>query len=120
MSKNYFIKTLLLFIFVALISLPVYVLAGGAGWGEAKIENPLAADDFTTLINSIIDWLLIIGSSVAVIMIIYAGFLWMTSGGDETKVTQARQTLTWTLVGLGVLIIGKGFVSILENLLGVS
>jgi len=121
MSKNYFIKISLLFAFIFVIGLPVCVLAQGAGGlTGGSIDNPLAASDFTTLVNSIIDWLIIIGSSVAVIMIIYAGFLWMTSGGNEEKVTKARQTLTWALVGLGILMIGKGFVLILKNLLGVS
>jgi len=121
MLKSNFRKTFLLFVFIVIISLPVCVLAQGAGgWTGNEIPDPLGGRDFTDITNSIIDWLLIIGVPIAVIMIIYAGFLWMTSAGSEDKVTKARKTLTWALIGLGVLIIGKGFVSILKELLGVT
>lgn len=129
MLKNNFIK-IFLFIIIGM-SIPFVVMAKPLPQSSVnqplpqtsvstKIEDPLGGKDFTDITKDIISWLVNIGISLAVIMIMYAGFLWMTSGGDETKVTKARQTLIWSLVGLGVLIIGRGFVSILQELLGVS
>ena len=70
------------------------------------------------MIANIIGWISNIGKAVAVIMIIYAGLLFMISGGNEEKITKAKKTLIWSLIGLGVLIIGDGFVNIVKNLLG--
>lgn len=32
--------------------------------------------------------------------LLYAGFLWMTAGGDEKKVTEAKQTIQRAIIGL--------------------
>jgi len=85
---------------------------------STSIDNPLNANDFTTLLKDIIKWVVRIGELVAVVMIIYSGLLFMTSGGIEEKVTKARKSLTWSLIGLAVLLIGEGWIYILKDLLG--
>jgi hypothetical protein len=37
---------------------------------------------------------------IAVIMIVYGGFRYITSGGDATKVTSARNTILYAIIGL--------------------
>jgi len=85
---------------------------------EGSISNPLNADSFSELIQGIINWVIIIGQSIAVIMIIWSGFLFMTSEGDPEKISKAKKSLTWALVGLLVLLIGDGFIGIVKDLLG--
>ncbi|MDD3480924.1 MAG: pilin [Patescibacteria group bacterium] len=36
---------------------------------------------------------------IVVLFIIYAGFLYMTAGGDPEKLTKAKKTLLWAIVG---------------------
>jgi len=83
------------------------------------IPNPLgsAGRDIPTLIDTIATWLLGIGSTIAVIIVIWAAFLFMTSGGNQQKVTQARQTLWYAIIGLTVLLLAKGVTSLIQNFL---
>ncbi|HET7640351.1 MAG TPA: pilin [Ktedonobacteraceae bacterium] len=39
---------------------------------------------------------------IAVIMLIFAGYRYITSGGDSSKVTSAKNTLVYALIGLVV------------------
>ncbi len=122
MNKNNFKKISLVIMLISLC-LPVFVLAtngtGAGGW-SGTLQNPLNAKDFTTLVKNIIGWLIRVGEAVAVLMIIYAGFLYMFSAGRDEEITKAKKTLTYALVGLLILVIGEGFVYMLKELLGVK
>lgn len=53
-----------------------------------------------------------LGSIVVVLMIVYVGFLFVVARGNETKITEARKALLWTVIGalilLGAVAIAKG------------
>lgn len=49
------------------------------------------------------------------ILIIIGGVLWMTSGGNEEKVTKARKLLVSSVIGLGVILISLSVVSFILN-----
>ncbi len=84
-----------------------------------EIPNPLGSGVSTIpqLIDKIATWLLGIGLTIAVIIVIWAAFLFMTSGGNQQKVTTARQTLWYAIIGLTVLLLAKGVTSIIQNFL---
>jgi len=52
------------------------------------------------IIGWIITLLLIAAVIIATAFVVYGGFLWMTSGGDKTKVEAARKTIVFSVVGL--------------------
>ena len=54
----------------------------------------------TTTIGNIIRSLLGLAGSLTIIMMTYAGILWMTAGGKEKRVTQAKNIIVWTVIGL--------------------
>jgi hypothetical protein len=37
---------------------------------------------------------------IFLILVLYAGFLWMTAGGNDTKVEQAKKILSQAIIGL--------------------
>ena len=82
-----------------------------------EIPNPLGAGTIPELIDKIATWLLGIGLTIAVIIVIWAAFLFMTSGGNQVKVTTARQTLWYAIIGITVLLLAKGVTSIIQNFL---
>ena len=49
---------------------------------------------------TIVRWLLTFVGLIAVVMIMWAGFLWMTSGGNEEKVQKAKRTLINSVIGV--------------------
>lgn len=58
-----------------------------------------------SLAGKIINTLLAFLGVFFLILTIYAGFLWMTAGGDEKKTTKARQILTNAVIGLLIIVI---------------
>ena len=42
---------------------------------------------------------------IFLVLMIYAGFLWMTAGGNETQVTKARSIITNSLIGTLIVIV---------------
>ncbi|MDD5567112.1 MAG: hypothetical protein PHH01_02860 [Patescibacteria group bacterium] len=50
-------------------------------------------------------------SFVAVILIIYAGYTWMTAAGSEEKVSQAKKIITGVVIGIGVIILAWAIVT---------
>lgn len=85
---------------------------------EFKIENPLAVKTVKELLEAIAKALFNLVLIVAPIVIIYAGVLFLKSRGEPAEVTKARKALTYALLGLAVVFIGKGFVALIEDILG--
>ncbi len=83
------------------------------------IPNPLGSGgkDIPTLIGTIATWLLGIGTTIATIIVLWSAFLFMTSGGSSARVTQARQTLLYAVIGLAVLILADGVALLIQNFL---
>jgi hypothetical protein len=72
---------------------------------QAKNSNPEGR--LNGLITSIINILSVIVGIVAVIMIIVGGFKFITSGGDSGKITSARQTVIYALIGLVIVALAQ-------------
>jgi hypothetical protein len=73
----------------------------GIEYGSA---TGLGGGDIRTIVGRIIQVFLGILGVVALVLIIYAGFLWMTAGGDEEKVTQAKKIMTQAVIGLAIIL----------------
>lgn len=56
------------------------------------------------LIGQIINIILGFLGIVLLLLILYAGFLWMTAGGDEGKVKTARQIIANSIIGLIIIV----------------
>ena len=57
------------------------------------------------LISAIINKILLpIGGLVAAVMIIYAGFLYVTAGGNETQIKKAHDALLYAVIGAAILL----------------
>lgn len=76
-------------------------------------RNPIQFCSFPEVFAAIVRFLKTFGGPVAIIMFLYGGFLYLTSGGSQEKVKMAHRTMTWSAVGLGVIYIGSAFVSII-------
>ncbi len=57
---------------------------------------------------------------VSAILIVYAGYLYMTSAGNQQKIETAQKTLIWALVGIGVILIASAITKVIENVLEVD
>ena len=93
------------------------VSPGGTGSQSFEIPNPIGVDNFQDLVNIIGRWIFNLAIPIAVIIIIYAGVLMLTSGGEPKRFQQGTQALKYAVIGLAVVLIGKGFVSLIKSIL---
>jgi type IV secretory pathway VirB2 component (pilin) len=78
----------------------------GSDSGSGKttnLENPLGEiNSPQKLIGQIINTLLGVVGSLALIMFIFGGITWMTAAGSQDKVKKGRDILVWATLGLVV------------------
>lgn len=70
--------------------------------GVNEIDDGTDANDLTNLIKNVVNVLLFIVGVAAVIMIIIGGLRYVTSSGDQSQVTAAKNTILYSVVGLVV------------------
>ena len=69
-----------------------------------KLDNPLTGvENPQQLIGKVIIAALGIVGSIALLMFIYGGFVWMTAAGNQEMVTRGRNILMWAAIGLIVI-----------------
>lgn len=67
--------------------------------------NPLGNQSLIGFFESILDVIMIFAVPIIVFFIIYAGFLYVTAQGNESKVSTAHMALLYAVIG-GVIILG--------------
>jgi len=85
-----------------------------------QICNPLNVDTFEELLDAVIGFIFWVGMALAPLMLIIAGFMFVTSGGSPEKVNNAKRLAVYTLIGLAVVIAAKGLIAVLKSILGVK
>lgn len=85
--------------------------------GGAGIPNPLnGIDSLYDLVQSIITNIVVpIGSIVIVLMIIFAGFQFVTAQGNETKIGDAKKTFFFAVIGAAILLGSWAIAQIIKN-----
>jgi len=68
------------------------ITAEAAGFAEPK--------DLAEIVGAIIGTFLSFLGVIFLCLIIYGGFIWMTSGGNETKVLKAKKIIQQAVIGL--------------------
>ena len=83
------------------------VTSTGKADGIAKDANLTDGTLVTTVINFLL-WLVVI---ISVIMLIIGGIKYATSAGDSNKVTSAKNTIVYAILGLVVAIFAWAIIS---------
>jgi len=103
--------------------------AEAAGWWEkvndgglkdvapayGQTGTPSASYDIRVMIARIIRIVLELLGLISLVIIIYAGFRWMTAGGDEEKVTASKKQLTNGLIGLVIILVAYSIATFVLN-----
>lgn len=81
--------------------------------------SPIGAVSPTQLIGKAIKTVLGILGAVALLIFVYGGFVWMTSGGSPEKIKTARMTLVWAVLGMAVIFLSYAAVDFVLKAFGV-
>lgn len=101
------VKNIIILIILFLVVPLIAFSAGEAGSDPVSLTNPLTGDqasiEIPVLIGRIIEAVLGIVGSLALVMFIYGGFMWMTSAGNSEQVQKGKNILIWATLGLAVI-----------------
>lgn len=76
-------------------------------------------DDIGKVLLAIFEIVLYVGGVVAVMFVVYGGFLYLTSTGEPDKAKNARTTIINALVGLAITVLATAIVNLVgRNLAG--
>lgn len=112
------------FNFVKLSGILFLIFCGAILWLNASayefiIDNPLnsGANTVGELLKIIVSWIFRLAIPIAVAVIVYSGILFLTSKGNPAQVTKARQMLQYAVIGLAIILVGSGFISLIRSIL---
>ncbi|OGY52804.1 MAG: hypothetical protein A3B15_01505 [Candidatus Buchananbacteria bacterium RIFCSPLOWO2_01_FULL_45_31] len=86
----------------ALTAIPALALDTGLSYGT---YTGLGTRDLREGVMMIVQYLLGFLGIIAIIVILYGGFVWLTSAGSEEKVGQAKKIITAGIIGLIIIFI---------------
>jgi heme/copper-type cytochrome/quinol oxidase subunit 2 len=89
---------------------------------SVTLSNPLKAKNLQEFLGQILEFVIRIGTVVVVLMIVYVGFKFVTAQGNDSKISEAKEMLLWTVVGalilLGAQVIASGISATVNALKG--
>jgi hypothetical protein len=85
-----------------LILMPLSVFAAYGGTYDFVVGNGVTT--IPQFIHAVLSIVIRIGIPVASIFLIWAGFMFLTAQGNESKLTAAKKAFVWSCIGFGVLI----------------
>lgn len=84
--------------------------------GTTNLVNPLGAIETPqALIGKIINAVMGLIGSIALLMFIYGGFTWLTSAGNTEKVKKGKDILVWAAIGLVFIFSSYALVNFIIN-----
>ena len=114
-------KYLLVGAMAASLLLPVMVSAlpdMSQGLGQFQGETQLTNADFTVVLGRIVKIVIGFLGLIAVVIILIGGFQWMTSAGDEDKISGARKLMTAGVIGLFIVVIAYAIALFVMKIIG--
>lgn len=95
----------------------LFVLALAAPFISAQtpLDSPRTDINPVAVLNNVADLLINIATPIAIIMVVVAGFYFMTAQGEPGKIELAKKMLLWTLIGMAVVLMAKGVVTFLKS-----
>ena len=69
----------------------------GSDGGYAPISE---TNDLTIIIGTIVNSVFSLLGIIFIVLMLYAGYNWMTAAGDETKLTRAKDIIRRAIIGL--------------------
>lgn len=112
--KKYFIFLIIISFCLTVISTyaqaappitPTAPLSPKTNTKSVELPNPLGKNNPKpeVIIGNVIKQVLGIVGSLALVMFIYGGIVWMTSAGSSEKVEKGKNIIVWAVIGLVVI-----------------
>lgn len=90
----------------------------GATPSEFGLPNFLGVDDPSIVIGRIIKFIMGFVGTIALVIFIYGGVLWLISAGRDEYVTKGKNAMVWSTIGLVIVFSGYILVKFVFSLFG--
>jgi len=89
---------------------------------SAQSTEPPAPVTTPGQLLNVLNWLLgfvwVAMGMLVVLMLLYAGFQFVTAAGDTDKIDKAKTMVKYSLVGIVVMVLAGGVITLVENIFG--
>jgi len=85
------------------------------GQAYGQTGTPAESNDIRVMVARLIRIVLELLGIIALVIIIIAGFRWMTANGDETKVEEAKKQLVNGVIGLIIILVAFSIATFVFN-----
>jgi len=103
-----------------LLSFAQLVRPGTGATGGQSVSRIQSVEGVITALTTAITWFQNLLLVLAVVLVLYAAFLYITSGGDEDKVGKAKKALLYSAIGIAIVLLAYSVRPILEQFLQVQ
>lgn len=114
------LRSMIVHILISILFLVPVVVSAGAGGGAADLTNPLkgTCDELAQCLTKIVQYVLGLAAIVALAFIVYGGFLYITSAGNEDQLKSGKNAVYGAVVGLVVIGLAFAIVEFVASALG--
>ena len=84
------------------------------------MNDPAQISDLIQIMYNLLNLAIRLAGIATFIMIILGGFKWLTSGGDPKAVESARNTITYAILGLVLIIIAWFILKFIADFTGIE
>ena len=107
------IGTMMFLVLIILLSFPFFAIQA------ENIINPIGeGGTFGAIIQRIVNFAKSLLAPLAVLMVLIAGFLYMTGGGNPEKIKIAHRVFLWAVVGIAIVLIAESVCVIVGRIIG--
>lgn len=93
----------------------VHAQAPATTFSLESVDIGLGGADLKETVINIIRFVLGFMTLVAIVFIIYGGFTWLTAGGNEDRVEQAKRIISAAVIGMIVILLAWAVVLFVAN-----
>lgn len=108
-------------IFVCVASLSTFILLATPTFAATatSVGNPLGSGaTFDKILLNVVRWGNALAIPLTTLMILVAGYLYLTGGGNADQIKKAHKALIWAVVGFVVILFSAVAQAIIKNVIG--
>lgn len=102
------------------MTIPQFALSIGGTDIPAPSGIPSGSADGEIFVQTIVNSLFGLAAILAIIFLIWGGMQWSASGGDKQALDAAKKRITYSIIGLVVVILSFVLVNFVGSFLGVT
>lgn len=95
------------------------IFKGASVWAASGegLKNPLQWGSFADAVPTLMDGLIRVGVIVAVVYLVYVGYLYVSAVGKPDQIKTANNALLYAVIGIAVLVGSKAIAVLVSNTL---